>query len=63
MSDETRIEDGIRNADREDIMNALNAALAVEAKLYNNSAALGTVDELFALRKALEAIWGHDLPN
>jgi hypothetical protein len=57
--DEQAFASGIASASREDIENALRAALNLEQKMYARE---DTAEALFRLRKALEGIWGHDLP-
>lgn len=48
------------DTDSDDLINIISAALAIERKLYAKEE-LG--DSLFRLRKSLEGIWGHDLPE
>jgi hypothetical protein len=57
-----RVREGLASADPESVLFIVVAALALEVALYSGVG----VDEgpsLFRLRKSLEAVWGHDLPE
>ena len=48
-----------------EIKDVIEAALALERSLYNSPSTAkerGDTGQLFRLRKALEGIWGHELP-
>lgn len=57
--DETAFQTGFRNATVNDLERVVLTALALEKKMYANE---DTIIALHDLRKALEGIWGHDLP-
>lgn len=60
--EDVRIQEGLKAADTDadDIFNIVRAALRLEAAMYRNE---DTKEQLFTLRKALEGIWGHELPE
>jgi hypothetical protein len=55
-----RVKRGIANADEDDIFDIVVAAIRLEKAWYAEQD-LGS--KFFTLRKALEGIWGHDLPD
>jgi len=73
-TDEARIRRGIEKTsshpieDIDDLINIITPAIQIERLYYEKQNAEEFVEELkkrqliFKLRKALEGIWGHDLP-
>lgn len=55
-----RLQNGLRNAEFDEILDIVAAALRLEAALYDME---DSVAYLFRLRKSLEGIWGNDLPE
>lgn len=59
--EEIRFKEGLQlSIEMSDIWSIVRASINLERKLYKNE---DHSKELFALRKSLEGIWGHDLPN
>jgi hypothetical protein len=67
--DEVRFQREVRNADPEDLENIIKPAIQIERAYYKEQKPEEFVEYLrekqlvFKLRKALEGIWGHDLPD
>lgn len=59
MDERQRVEEGVRD-NPEDVLEVVFAALRLERALYSREE-YGPF--LFRLRKSLEGIWGHDLPE
>lgn len=60
MSEHTQLLEGLRNAEFEEILQIVAAAIRLKAALYSQEE-FGAY--LFRLRKSLEAVWGNDLPK
>ena len=67
MSDlNPRIYEAVKNSEPEEIGDIIQAACRLEGSLYRNSSkevSQEVKDNLFKLRKALEGIFGHDIPE
>ena len=63
MTERERFEAGLAHARQGAISDIIEAALNLEAELYENHVLCPVPNQrLFRLRKALEDVWGHELP-
>lgn len=73
MTNQERIEEGLKRASFDELVEIVSAAIRLKTTLYRYSGSGLSVSttndldtragpDLFRLRKSLEGIWGHDLP-
>jgi hypothetical protein len=61
----TRIYKAIKNAEPDEVCEIVQAACRLEGSLYRDDSSKNkeVKDNLYQLRKALEGIFGHDIPE